>query len=318
MTLIVTSIHEGGVLQVGDRLVTRSDDRSEFDARANKQLAFIGADGVLAVGYSGIAFIEGVHTDVWIAHCLRGELDDLGSPPGRWASKMGGARRVFDLGTASVELRNRLNKRLPPRRKQRGLSILAAGWQWDRKGLFRPVMWAVENHDRRAGFDVHRFRRSWQGVGRVQSLQLGVMSEARLETLGTAIVAARAEPDSSIALMAEAIRGASVGQALPVVGQDCMAIDLPPPNGRRDARILYLPARAETVEVRTPPRTFQRDAGYTPWVVGPGAMHAPRLFTGAGWSFEDRGTRFLCTVLSDCVKADGPQIAKSQDRPPMP
>jgi hypothetical protein len=66
------------VLQVSDRLVTRAKVGASalthvpFDPDANKNIIFRARDGIVAISFSGNAFIRGVPTDRWIAERLYG------------------------------------------------------------------------------------------------------------------------------------------------------------------------------------------------------------------------------------------------------
>lgn len=61
-------------LQVSDRRVTRTRGLrlEEFDPDANKTLLYLASDAIVSMGYSGGAFVDGVHTDTWIAQTLTG------------------------------------------------------------------------------------------------------------------------------------------------------------------------------------------------------------------------------------------------------
>ncbi len=69
MTLILTLATPRYILQVSDRLVTRGDSR--FDPASNKIVIYHAKNALVAIGYSGLAYLEGVPTDQWIAQKLR-------------------------------------------------------------------------------------------------------------------------------------------------------------------------------------------------------------------------------------------------------
>lgn len=65
MTLILTLVTPSQVLQVSDRLVTRGTSR--FDEFANKNVIFLAKNALVTIGYSGLAYLDGVPTDHWLA-----------------------------------------------------------------------------------------------------------------------------------------------------------------------------------------------------------------------------------------------------------
>jgi hypothetical protein len=70
MTLILSVATPACALHVGDRLVSK--DEEPHDPLANKSVVFRATDGLLAFGYTGLAFLEDVPTDTWIADVLSG------------------------------------------------------------------------------------------------------------------------------------------------------------------------------------------------------------------------------------------------------
>lgn len=54
------------VLQVSDRRITRLDT-GKIHPLANKNVVFVPTDGIVTIGYTGLAYLEGVPTDTWIA-----------------------------------------------------------------------------------------------------------------------------------------------------------------------------------------------------------------------------------------------------------
>ena len=70
MTLVLTVAASRFVVQVSDRLTTTSG--VEHDPRANKSIVFVSRDGVFAISYSGIAYLDGAPTDEWIGSALVG------------------------------------------------------------------------------------------------------------------------------------------------------------------------------------------------------------------------------------------------------
>lgn len=70
MTLVLTLVTTRYVVQVADRLVTT--DGKRFDPTSNKSLIYLGRNAIVAIAYSGLAYLEGIPTDEWIAQTLWG------------------------------------------------------------------------------------------------------------------------------------------------------------------------------------------------------------------------------------------------------
>ena len=136
MTLVLTLVTTRYVMQVADRLVTT--DGKKFDPASNKSLIYLAKNAIVTIGYSGLAYLDGIPTDEWIAQTLWGKelprRDD-----GRVAGHVlgGGGRQSIDIGRAIERVRsgseNALRKDRTPL-KARFLQIVLAGWQWRRMG----------------------------------------------------------------------------------------------------------------------------------------------------------------------------------------
>jgi hypothetical protein len=92
MTMVLGLVIRAHAFHVSDRLVTQrtAEAVSEFDPLANKTVIFRARDGVMTIGYSGRAYLDGVPTDVWIARSLT---------EGNFAPQ-------FGIGSASVSRHN--------------------------------------------------------------------------------------------------------------------------------------------------------------------------------------------------------------------
>lgn len=153
MTLVLSELSRRWVLQATDRLVSRNG--KPFDALANKNVVFLARDGIVVIGYTGLAYLDDppVTTDSWIARHLapglspqdegEGALQVVGYPPGRWP----------DLGKALLTLGADLTSLFERNRSfgSPSLQLVAAGWQWKATGWrwnlarSRPILWWVED-----------------------------------------------------------------------------------------------------------------------------------------------------------------------------
>lgn len=110
MTLVLTGTASSAVCQVTDRLVTRKITGEGFDALANKNVVFLARDGLVTLGYTGLAYLEGEPTDRWFARklALDESLQDDGS--GALRTGFGLPERWMDVGQAMMHLAAELTK----------------------------------------------------------------------------------------------------------------------------------------------------------------------------------------------------------------
>src|SRR5262249_10085532 len=119
------------VLQVSDRLLTQGE--KSFDPIANKNVLYVATDGIISLGYTGVAFLDGIPTDQWIAEKLTGANAHYGSRPGtpigrlpEWYS-VGFEKRALGSGFETVFSRQRV---LPSTRLSFKFQIVV--WKWGR------------------------------------------------------------------------------------------------------------------------------------------------------------------------------------------
>ncbi len=137
MTLILSCFTEEFAIQAMDRRVTRVDRRLVDDAR-NKGVS---VNGQYVVGYSGLAEINGEHTDAFVARTLAEASVKSNSI----------FDRLADAAATSISRSARLHRHWT--------TFVAYGWESDDKGIFRPVVYIVSNavqEDGKLGSKVHR------------------------------------------------------------------------------------------------------------------------------------------------------------------
>ena len=132
MTLILTAIHRHGVIQVADRLVTRQTNGhvEQFDPLANKTILFSARDAFVTLAYTGLAYIDGLPTDRWIAETLRDRPVALGHDGRRPVALS--FERVANwpsVGQAVLRLAGRVDMAMSRLSQAARLSIVVAGWQ---------------------------------------------------------------------------------------------------------------------------------------------------------------------------------------------
>lgn len=126
MTIILTAVLPNVVIQASDRLVTLRGDYRVHDTTANKSIVYVGAGCRLAIGYTGLAYINGIPTDEWIVEQLHGKR------LGEWIH-MRFPARLLNV----QEVVERLAQRLPSQ-----VTVSVGGYQMTRRGEV-PRIWIV-------------------------------------------------------------------------------------------------------------------------------------------------------------------------------
>jgi hypothetical protein len=280
MTLHLSVVGRGVAIQVSDRHISYKGHPAGglHDVYANKNVVFAPRYGLVTLGYTGLAYLEHVPTDEWIAHRLW--LDDLPpvaikfrDPPEKWP----------DLGQAVDTLREELNRVFSVQRGENTLTVAIAGWQWARRSsLLRGVAWALSNEGT-PEFTVRRHPRfsaadpviafgSHPPLRRAEHRQLeqavsSSSSSDEMEQLLTSTITAHAARTHTI-------------------GPDSIVIRLDPTQPP-EVRIRCSQA--------VPPRAVIRYKGrdnnltYSPWVVMKNAVMRPTAGTGGNFEWSSDG-----------------------------
>lgn len=242
------------------------------DPLANKTVIFRASDGLLALSYTGPAFLARLPTDTWLADAVAG---------GGCASDVGAVRygtfSVRDVGTILRLLCRRL--RAEPLFQRYGGELSAVGWQWDGKrerALVRDVLWVLDSHSGRLRWQqlVPRHAPERKRVFRMVPSGDWALTTKDWEELVVEVGACGENWARAQRLLLHAIR--RVSEAKPgTVGRHCMSVVLRPwrfPN----ALVQFLPdsphqgaAFGQTIMT-----------AYSPWMVAPDAIHAPALVIG--------------------------------------
>ncbi|MFZ1006100.1 MAG: hypothetical protein WAN65_04655, partial [Candidatus Sulfotelmatobacter sp.] len=268
---ILAHVAPYGVIQVSDRLLTEHGTARQFDAHSNKALLYLCTDAIVAIGYTGIAYIGDSPADVWIANQLVGtplqEHQTFGKP-------MRVERR--NIVSAAEMLRTQLEAEIRRARMQQ-FEVLLAGWKWTRRRkLKRPepfvalLYWAG---DRMITKTLPRYW--WYERGRDEVLipiPASNMGYARAEQVMKSVTQC-ADDVSMRNVLVETVRSMSTENA--TVGADCMSIMLPPPQLCR-AEIEFIVGSSDSPYGEV----------YSPWVITPGYVHKPSILFG-GWEIHD-------------------------------
>ena len=149
-----------------------------------------------------------------------------------------------------------------------------------------------------------RWPRWWGPHSQLCTIPVGAIEKTTQRALFDAVDAVGFDTEAALALLVAAIRRAASVRAPALIGSECMAIELPPPIGERNPRILYL-------EPVGPPAER-----FTPWLVSEHGMFAPSQVTGGGWAFNTGGFTFDVVSLTDPATPTLPAEVHSQCRRP--
>lgn len=332
MTLVLTLVTTRYVMQVADRLVTT--DGKRFDPASNKSLIYLARNAIVTIGYSGLAYLDGIPTDEWIAQKLWGrELPrhDDGRAVGHVLG--GELRQSLDIGRAIERVRSGSQNALRKDRgalKARFLQIVLAGWQWRRMGsrtICRPILHSIssERQNGQICCDVDSVPRYWHYERALRDgrlcpplmlLPIPITTDtpqAYMPELRTRLEPVAHRPNTSRQTLVKEIQTQAAN--VPTIGKDCMCIYIPRPN----ASVI----EADYISAEWEPRISARgeiySASYSPWIIGPGSLHAPSIILGT--QKAQIGSFAVRLRGPSPPKGPGPRLSGasiSQERPPKP
>jgi len=284
VTVVLSLVSDAFALQVSDRLLTDANTRKPLDPLANKSIVFFARNAVVAVAYTGAAYVRGQPTDEWIAEKLLG--GQLARPDSRGAIRTGKLVDYHrDLGqsitafceSADAAKRDGLLSR-------HGVEVVLVGLQWKRRGRLRPVMWFVSDESR--GYRAeHLFRHLQRGQFHLTRIGSEQFTDDDLFNLGDAVAAALPDARATEIAMVEAIRAAAEREQRPVIGADCMAILIPAPSPAR-IHVRYLPRLPAEAQVTGTTLDLIVPAAFSPFVVGPRFVGYPSVIVGTAFEFS--------------------------------
>lgn len=304
MTLIFTLNAPDYALQVTDRLVATGglmfDPQSRktvtvppvpYDPIANKNALYCARDAMVAIAYTGVAYLDGVPTDRWIVEKLTGRSSLTGATSFVQFSKK--PHHWLDLGQALQKLQvdlSALFARLHRNRRDIPFAVLLTGWQWNKCGRVRPVMASVSKDAGERAFRIYCLPRYWHfddterakrqfstrsepiPAGkpiRLLAAPSGNISQAELVTLNID----DQRPNEAEQTLVRATRQIAARNGY--VGPNCISILISPPS-IGCVRVRYLAESNDTGRIgnRLTP------VGFSPWLVGPCAITAPSALIG--------------------------------------
>lgn len=271
MTLVISVSTPAYALHVSDRLVSKGG--RPHDPLANKTVVVRANDGLLVIGYTGLAFREGLPTDNWIANVvINGALSGNPIPMLAFASFP-----IGDIGSTLNALADRIKADTMFRRY--GLQLAAAGWQWNerrRNGGVRNVLWATENSSSVVRWKQLVPRHPPERTTTFRMLPTGnwPLSVQDWQQLLDEVGQAGYDWRHVEQCLIETIRRCS-DRTPGTIGRHCMSVLLPS-AGAVAAEIRFAPAEAHQAVA------FDQiiETAYSPWLVAPDAVLAPSVIVG--------------------------------------
>ncbi len=281
---------------VTDRKVTKRG--VDYDPDANKNVLFSDKNGVVAVGYTGMAYIGTIPTDRWIAQTLTG----LTFPEGRRGRGSVPFLMTTDyedqyLGLRLRHLRDQLNEIRPLILKQHRnawstsfFEVLVTGFEWNH-GVFRPVLAALSKPANSDAFQLSTPPRHWYLAQRGRFLaQMVAAPSENLPKHQFQIIDAQLESKwghgrgtpAEIAEHAERLFSATirdVSAKLNVVGPDTMSILIPAPAVPGPTiQVRYVSAGRDRGVIVAGDKQAPVPVAFTPWIISRKCIRSPSVF----------------------------------------
>jgi len=304
MTMILSSIAGNCAFQVSDRRLTTREDHQLyiFDEKTNKNVVYFARGGIVAIGYSGTAFIGETPTDRWIAEKLCGEdlsnsfILNMDIKPKMW----------FDVGQATMHLADSLTgawKGLPKEQRDAGLRITFVGWRkTKKKERFRHVFWdIIRSEQKKDEFLIAKFRR-FSRFREIALLETGIRMERdeKRKMMGELKESIKGDVFEYEQAMVRKIQ--SVSKVNSTVGNDTLAIRIcfgmkpvvnisyhreggkgntPPKyiNASKHKGCVFVKGTKES-KGNSYPEVDISEAGFSPWIIGPFHIYPPSFIVG--------------------------------------
>lgn len=330
MTLILTRTCCRYALMVTDRKVTKSG--AEYDADANKNVLFSAKNAVVAIGYTGMAYIGTIPTDQWIAQTLTSLTFPEGCRgKGSVPILMTSGYEDQYIGLHVRNLRDRLNEVRPLILKKyrdvwsaNSMDLVITGFEWNH-GEVRPFLRALSKPPNSDEFELSDFERHWylpQGrrypvrmfAAPAQNLITDKLNsiDSRLDSVwGDSHGNTNERVDHAKKLFVETIK--DVSERLNVVGPDSMSILIPHPEvSDPTIRIRYIPSGRDQGVLIAGEKQTPVPIAFSTWVVSPRCIRSPSVFT----NISPKSRCGPYQVVMEGPRVDGmPGAMSSQKRP---
>lgn len=181
MTLLMGALANNTAFNISDRLLTQKlavGDKyvgiRTFDDASNKTIVYACSNGMIAISFTGTAYIDDITTDRWIAEILTG----ITLPEESSFKFIENPKKLKDVGLAVQTIIDELNKiwsTLGREQRDANIGFLITGWQ-NIKSKWKSICWGLEGN----GTDVDPFKlRAFRNIQ--------TKREIRLETSGVTV-----------------------------------------------------------------------------------------------------------------------------------
>jgi hypothetical protein len=281
LTQILTAATPNFIVQVSDRLVVtmRGGEIQDHDIFANKTVVYRASDALVTIGYSGVAYINNVPTDEWIAAILFGE--PLRGPDGKgFVLRTGGGARPHQIGYSIKVLRDALGALTADSVDKYGIYLTIAGWQAERVGQ-RPVM--IELSRIGGKISLEKAPRVWPKTRNFLIASIGhklgqdEIRGALLPYRSAQPIGPPLPPETVEQIFADVIRGTSSQSAS--VGSHLLSVVLMRPDlGKSGCR--FLPMEPHFAVLSSDRGSHHVQVAHSPWLVSSGCARAPCIEIG--------------------------------------
>jgi hypothetical protein len=277
VTLILTFASQNLVVQASDRLLTLLDGGKEHDRLACKTVVWRAADEVVVLGYTGVAYLDGIPTDTWVARKLCPDIQEQ-----QFALRFGQEIAAKPLHQGLRDLIAELQRTFfapgfPRESRSVPWRIYVAGYQSLSKTA-KPVaalLASQPNGTCHMKWDGGNWR--WPNKFRLAPIPQVLSGEER-----RSLVARLEKPSSTATSAAEHVEQVLVEEIKNqagkhrTIGRDVTTVTL----GLDGVKVRY---HGETVRRATfdegTPASFEAESAYSPWLIGRYGFLAPCRMT---------------------------------------
>lgn len=322
--MVIATASRYFAVMVSDRMVTvsqRGHPIRTHDPSANKSVIFISADAVLAFGYTGLAYLDRIPTDQWIAQELWGAPiieNDSGTIP-----MVGGRRPGFArINQVLFSLRSKL-------RATRGgaqVEIAAVGYRYRRK-RFLPILIAFDGADGVSKSAMMTMRPAADHIGR-EGIIGTIPTQAMIDEARSEAPTVKGLDELQFAAHIAAIHASTIRKAaakMVTVGPHVMKVLIPTihhwSRGRgpwqREIVCQFDPLVAEDGAMDEGTSALGAPSAFGPWVVTDFGFQPAAFMGGMGVVRNFRGWKVELSQMRPDAQL-GPGVFTAQPRPPMP
>lgn len=285
MTLIISEITSRWSLQASDRLLTVSKPSGvqAFDRLSNKTVVLHARDGVATLSYTGLAYLNGVPTDTWIAQRLNGDEFPFDPDKDEFMSRTGMRRKQWPrLSFALKQLANsfsELASKPSVGLKSTPVLVAVSGWLWYRRKRPRPfIAFIGPTTDNKyiVGWSPRRYGYYFLEM----PLPNGYLTTDERHRLDS--ILATADLSQATEELARTIH--MVAGRTETVGADCMVVSIPHPFS--EFRTITSRFIRNVHAVPSQPVTTPSFVAYSPWFIGPNQCIAPVQMIGCSISMQ--------------------------------